>query len=262
MVIDEEFNLIDIFDKIKKSQTISGLFHEYHNKLLIDDKLSDTEVLLLCIYILDKYREKASYKDCQNLFVAIGRRKDNFRKALYAAKRQSIQEDNNILSLLSWGLKTIQNFLGNIGKSPVYIFKAGENFTAIKHFEEFLISEMQSGEIFLCDAHVSPNTLYPFSVLKNKKITLNLLTTNLYENDKLKLYRKNFEKETGIKIEIKLNKKIHERYLICGGKCWSLGSSIKDLGNKDGILKEVSEIKQSMQDLFEYRWSEAENYQD
>lgn len=60
-----------------------------------------------------------------------------------------------------------------------------------------------------------------------------------------------------ISIEIKINQKLHDRYLICGEKCWHFGTSIKDLGNKDTIIKEISEVYQSMKELFEVRWEEG-----
>jgi hypothetical protein len=58
--------------------------------------------------------------------------------------------------------------------------------------------------------------------------------------------------------EIKINKKIHDRFIICGDMCWSIGSSIKDLGNKDTIVREINEVAFSLRHLFLQRWDEGE----
>jgi hypothetical protein len=65
------------------------------------------------------------------------------------------------------------------------------------------------------------------------------------------------QKETGIVIEVKVNNKIHDRYLITGDKCWSFGASIKDLGNKDTTIREISEVTESMEEMFLERWKES-----
>jgi predicted PolB exonuclease-like 3'-5' exonuclease len=75
--------------------------------------------------------------------------------------------------------------------------------------------------------------------------------------EKFNDYKKKFEKETGTKIEIRKNLKIHDRWLICGDKCWSIGSSIKDLGNKDTLIKELDGVTSSLTDLFQLRWDES-----
>ncbi len=65
-----------------------------------------------------------------------------------------------------------------------------------------------------------------------------------------------FKEETNINVEVKLNRKIHDRYLISGGRCWSIGTSIKDLGNKDTVIKEISEVTDSLKQLL---WKDEMN---
>lgn len=93
--------------------------------------------------------------------------------------------------------------------------------------------------------------------VKGKIKGLKLLTTNIYDSDKFEDYKKKLSKELGIPIEIKKNQKIHDRFLILGDKCWSIGSSIKDLGNKDATVREISEVASSMKELFTERWNES-----
>jgi len=64
-------------------------------------------------------------------------------------------------------------------------------------------------------------------------------------------------RELNITIEVKVNQKIHDRFIISGKQCWSIGSSIKDLGNKDTTIREISEVVTSMKALFFERWTET-----
>lgn len=249
-LIDEEF-----------LKEFSGLVHEYNDRLLADDSLSDSAVLLLCVYLIENKNKKsgAKYEEAKQLFISLGRKDDpNFRVAIHNARGKSLIDcKGKTISLLIKGLKEVRRVLGQVEKSPVHIIKSGQNFTAIKLFEEFLLSEIKSHEILLCDSYISYSTLFPFSALKGKITLLKILTSNVYDSDKFDEYKKKMGKEMGITIEVKNSKKIHERFMICGDKCWSIGSSIKDLGNKDAVIREISEVTNSMKDLFSDRWNEA-----
>jgi len=246
--------------KIVIPPEVSGLLHRHHDTILADDSLTDINVILLCIYIIEYVNKKAGakYNEIKELFVSLGRKEDNFRSNLYLAKKNSlVREIDRIVYFLSAGLRRTREILGQIGKSPVYVIKSGENFSAIKLFEEFLTTQIGNGEILLCDPYISSSTLFPFSVLKGKIKLLKILTSNIYDSDKFKDYKKKMIKELNIPIEAKVNKKIHDRFIISGKKCWSIGCSIKDLGNKDTTIKEISEVVTSMKDLFLKRWDET-----
>lgn len=246
--------------KAEIPQEMSGLIQTYHDTLIADSSLSDIDVILTTLYLIEHQNRKAGakYDECKDFFVSLGRKEDNFRKVLHKGKKDSLlKESDRVLYFLSDGLKKIRKIFGQVGKSPVYVIKSGENFTAIKLFEEFLTSQFNGEEILLCDSHVSHSTLFPFSVLKGRIKSLKLLTTNVYDSDKFEDYKKKLIKELGIQIEVKVNQKIHDRFIIDGDQCWSIGSSIKDLGNKDATIREISEVASSMKDLFLERWKEA-----
>src|SRR3989344_1832125 len=222
---------------LEKFSEISGLFHPYNHSYLADDSLTDVDVLLLSIFVIEKISEKngAKYEEAKELFISLGRKEDSFRKILHKIKKDSlIKEDKRLLYFLIKGLKKLQKIIGQTGKEPVYIIKSGQNFTAIKLFEDFLVSEMKSDEILLCDSYISPSTLHPFSTLKGK-----------------------FKKELNVNIEVRKTTKIHDRYIINGESAWSIGSSIKDLGNKDTLIKDLVEVHASLKDLFMERWNES-----
>jgi len=138
-----------------------------------------------------------------------------------------------------------------------YIIKAGEYFTAIRRLEEFLQSEVEGEELLLCDPYISSSTLFPLRALQGKIKKVKILTYNIEDSEKLRDYIKRLKKETGIDVEVRTNQKIHDRYTIAKNKCWSTGTSIKDLGNKDTTIQEINDVCQSLKELFEKRWNEA-----
>jgi hypothetical protein len=247
--------------KIEIPKELSGLLQKHHDSIVADETLADVDVLLISLYLIENNNNKAgaSQEDCRRLFASLGRRESNFPVVLHRAKGSSfIQESNGILHFMSGGLKKIRNIFGQVEKSPVYVIKSGQNFTAIKLFEEFL-SQLKGEEILLCDPHISNVTLFPFSNLKDKFKSMKILTTNIYDHEKFESYKKKMSKELGVQIEIRTNQKIHDRFIICGDKCWTIGSSIKDLGNKDATIREISEVTSSMKYLFSERWNEPES---
>ena len=243
---------------MKIPNEISGLFHKYNDNYLLDESLSNLDALLISIYSIEKGEGKSGvrYQNLKEFFIKIGKSKEEFRRKIFDAKKKNLirVEDEKILFLIK-GLKRVWEILGKVGKSKIYVIKSGQNFTAIKLFEQFLHNEIKDFEIKLCDSHISPSTLFPFSELKSVK-NIKILTSKIYEEDKLKDYQDKLRKE-GVLIEIKNSKKIHDRFIINGKKCWSIGSSIKDLGNKDSIIKDISEVSDSMNDLFRERWDES-----
>ncbi len=238
---------------------LSGIFHKHHDVILADDSLSDIEVILACIYLKEDAKKKAGaeYSECKELFVFLGRKEDNFRKNISLAKKNSLIRGENTLYLLIGGLKKIRKVLGQIRKTPVFVIKSGENFSAIRLFEDFLLTQIGSGDVILCDSHISYSTLFPFAALKGKMKSLKILTASVHDPDKFKNYKNRMSKELCIPIEVKTNNKIHDRFILSEDKCWSIGSSIKDFGNKDTTIKEISEVTASMKDLFQERWNEA-----
>jgi hypothetical protein len=161
---------------------ISGLLHKYNDKLLADESLSDVEVLLLSLYLIEQKNNKAgaTYNEVKEFFLSLGRKENNFNVAIHRAKRQNlVEEKEEVFYFLIKGLKQIWKVIGQTQKTTVYIVKAGENFTAIKLFEEFLQNEIKGNELLLFDSHISPSTLYPLSVLKGKLEHIKILTSNV-----------------------------------------------------------------------------------
>jgi hypothetical protein len=198
---------------------------------------------------------------CKRLFTLLGRNELNYRANIHIAKKRALVTlTDTVLNLTIRGLKRIRALLGQIEKAPVRVIKSGQNFTAMRLLEEFLSEEIQSEEVLLCDPYISSTTLFPLSVLKGKVKSIRILTSHIHDTDKFREYKKKMEKEIGITIAVKLSRKIHDRYLISADKCWSFGSSIKDLGNKDTTIREISEVATSMRELFSERWDESNSF--
>jgi len=242
-------------------ENFTGVVHQYQERFLADDSLADVDVILLSLHFVEFNNKKSgvSHDEVKKLFVTLGRKeKPNFAVAFHRAKKQNfIEESDGMIRFQIKGIKHLEKLLGFVGKTPVYLIKAGQNFSAIKLFEEFLLNEITGSDIMLCDSHISPSTLFPFSALKGKLRILKILTSNIYEGDKLNVYKEKFRKEMGVLVEIKQSLKSHDRYLISSNKCWYFGTSIKDLGNKDTMISDLSDVINSFQALFAERWDEA-----
>lgn len=262
---EESWNPNEIIRRLlqKELSSISGLFHEYRGRLLVDDSLSNIDVFLLSYHFVAEHikTSEVNQKLVKDFFIAMGREVDAFRKVMYECVkiRGYLDKKNDVLTIRVKGVKRLEEILGKQYKAGVILIKSGEQFSAIKRFEEFIREESKNEEILICDSYVSSNTLLPLIVLKDRIKSIKILTSNITEDrDKFKEYIKKFREEANINIEVRLNRKIHDRYLISGDKCWSIGSSIKDLGNKDTIIKEISEVTDSLKQLFMERWNESE----
>lgn len=246
--------------KIRIPPEFGGLVQEHYNRYLVDSSLSDFDVLLLSVYSVEYLQRAAGagYEDTKSTFVALGRKEDNFRKSLYLARAKHLATDGTTLHFTALGLETLRMKLGQVGKSPVYVVKSGQPFSGIRLFEEFLSNEAKASELMLCDPYVSHVTLFPLAVLAGKIGHVKLLTSNIFEPDKFHDYEARLTREAGMTVETRISKKIHDRYLLSGEACWSIGGSIKDIGNKDTILRDISEVSASMRSLFSERWNESQ----
>lgn len=245
---------------IKIPSEFSGLFYNHYDQIILLDDHSHVEVLLLSMFLIENENKKADVDIslCKKYYIELGKEADSFSKVVYDAKRTNyIKSDGSSLYFKIKGIKKIEEITGQKGKTPVYIIKSGENFTAIKRFEEFLVNNSNGDTVNLCDSHISEVTLFPFTILKSKINSLKILTANIYNPTKFNNYVGRMQREFGISIEVKENKRIHDRFIIFEDSCWIIGTSIKDLGNKDSFIREISEIKQSVSDLYDIRWNEA-----
>ena len=240
---------------------LGGLIQEYQDRIFIDNSLTDQDVLLLSVFTCDHHSKATGtpYKALKSTFLALGRKEGNFRVAVSNATKNKLidyEKQGGVILLNLTGLNRVREILGQSEKTTVYVVKSGEKFSSIKVFEEFLSKEASEANLLLCDSHISDKTLFPFSVLGGKLKELKILTANIYDNHKFTDYKKRLHAEYGIVVTEKINTKIHDRYLLSGKSVWMIGTSIKDLGNKDSVIKQVDELYDSLKNVFDLRWNE------
>lgn len=241
---------------------LGGLVQEYHDRFFIDDSLVDRDVLLLCVYVSDHKAgvTGADYDSLRQIFVTLGKKIRNFPATLSVLGRDGFVDydrKSKKIFFTSKGLKRVKEILGEYQDITVYVLKAGQKFSSAKLFEQFLSDQITAPTVLLCDAFIAAQTLFPFSALSGSLKELRILTQNIFDHDKYYEYKKRLKKESGITVLEKTNDKIHDRYLVSGKGAWIIGTSIKDLGNKDSIIKEVKELHDTLSSGFETRWKEG-----
>ena len=266
IVLSDECNLDTYLQDDIERRTIRKLIHCYHRKWLVDqEKLTGNDIVLLSIYMSCNYNKvgEIEYEKALELSKKLGLQSIYF--SIYTSRikkrgliEEIVKQNRKYLALKFKGLRWIKKLLGKPLDEYLIISK-GMFYTAKMKFETIL-ENAKDEEILVCDPYISDKTLHPFTVLADKNIKyIKLLTSNVSNSDKLVSYVKDFEKEFNIKIEIRNVKGIHDRYVIFDTEAWFLGSSIKDLGNKDTILAKVSPLLNSLRELFFRRWEEAES---
>ena len=114
----------------------------------------------------------------------------------------------------------------------------------------------------LCDPYISARTLDFINNIEHK-CSVKLLTQVIENKSNFERELKDFEKEyPNIEVEVRVYSKttLHDRYMLSDDSVWSIGTSLKDLGNKDTIVSKLGdEVKFALEEMFEKRWLEASN---
>ena len=64
----------------------------------------------------------------------------------------------------------------------------------------------------------------------------------------------------GCQIEVRQHPKLHDRFMLFNGRCWLIGSSLKDAGKKIMNIIECVDIKNKVLSEVESKWTEASKY--
>jgi hypothetical protein len=93
------------------------------------------------------------------------------------------------------------------------------------------------GEITIVDGYLD-HTLWTLLTNLTPSISIRILTSQI-KGDFL-LEAKKFAVQHNRKIEVRTNTTYHDRFILLDGtKCWHLGASIKDAGNKAFVMSEI-----------------------
>lgn len=263
-------NLNDYFPK-EEVEDVKYLIHEFHDKLLLDDKPSDKTALLLSLYMCSNKNKQSeiTYDEVRKLFVMIGRKEDNFAVNLFNAKKEELVDEREegkvkLLSLKVKGLKEVKDTLGETIGVKTWLIESGKVYTGKKLFQEIVTSKIGS-TAKICDPYCGPRILDLVSGIK-QKCRIFLLTQEIEQKESFKRELGDFAREfQHLKIEVRVysGKTLHDRYIISDGNCWSIGSSLKDFGNKDAIITKLEdEVRYAVEEMFDKRWQEATSLYD
>jgi hypothetical protein len=242
------------------------IVYEFQDKLLMDNNLTDLNAVLTCIYMCCNKNKKAEvdYSEVKDLFLGFGRKFNNFKVNLHNAKKKDfvcerIDAKAKMLSLTMKGLKSVKELIGDTIGTKTLLIEAGKVYSGKKLFQEILRPSIGSS-LKICDPYVGARTLDIVSIIDHKCKVM-LLTQSVDKKSVFQRELKDFQKEyTDISIEVRLFSKstLHDRYMISDGAAWSIGSSLKDLGNKDTIVTRLGdEIRYALEEMFEERWQES-----
>lgn len=265
---------------IEKTPEIKGVVRKVGNEYIASG-FSEEQILVLSCYIRllrdGSWRAKYSGQDTERIYSYLGGNLNYYENTIQeAVSNGSIVEfeNNEFNSNVGYyhtmnapklsgnrGYQTLQDILGKMGTENTRIIKAGRPYSSRIEFIEFLKELPQDHEMKLVDSYIDSTTFLPFAHLENKPQQIKIITMKVNtEKTAFQQSMSDFTKETGINIEIRISKSVHDRYLISKDEVWSLGTSINHMGNKDTIITQIDTVKQSLMDLFEERWTTAKPY--
>lgn len=134
--------------------SVTGLLHPYHEKLLADDSLRDLDVVMLAQYLLENEQQRTgvSYEALKCLFVQLGRKeRPNFGVAIHQAKKQNLIEQDEGTKEIYFkiqGLKNLELIIGLNGKAPVRLIKAGQHFRLSNFLKNFCQPRLAKVQFF------------------------------------------------------------------------------------------------------------------
>jgi hypothetical protein len=231
---------------------------------------SDEETVVLSTYLYELL-EVAKYKgyrsdDTLKIYEYLGGSLKNYPGSIESAERNGyvnlgvLDNGEEFPSLSSkMGIKKVYELIKRSTGRELRIFKAGEQYAAKIKFEQFLEEEvLPSNELFIVDSYISPDTLKFLSKTLGKLKKTRILTYNISEFKKFQEDLDAFKTQGKMEIELRKAKIIHDRFIISDKQAWSIGSSIKDLGNKDSIISDQFSIRDTLLELLNDRWASSE----
>ena len=126
----------------------------------------------------------------------------------------------------------------------------GSPFSAKSEIRDLLATA--STEILIVDPYVGIGTL---DCLRSVDQRIRLLTANLPNSIEsgFDSALSDFIKE-GFQIEVRRADMLHDRHLVFNGRCWLVGSSLKDAGRKAFNCMEIVDLKTQVVKSLEVKW--------
>lgn len=150
-------------------------------------------------------------------------------------------------------IRELRNQVGDAETPRELAVPENKPFAAKSEIREFL--EKAGTEILVVDPYVGVGTLDCF---RNSKQPIRLLT-----GDRSNSIETGFEKaledfrNEGYTIEVRRHPKLHDRHIAFNHRCWLVGSSLKDSGNKSLHIMEIIDAKPEVLAALEAKWVES-----
>ena len=261
-----EKSKLDIYFPPEERESWKKYVQEFHDKLLLDNELPDSKAILICMYMSSYKSNNAEipYSELKNRFLEFGREINNFKVNLHNLKKQEQMCEKEVgetkfLYLTTKGLKTVKELVGDVEGVKTYLIEAGKTYSGKKLLQQILANNIGSS-MNICDPYIGSRTL-DFLTIIGEKCKVNILTQTIENRNNFERELKDFRKEFPlIEVEVRVysSSALHDRYIITDGSVWSVGASLKDLGNKDTIISKLGdEVKSALQETFDKRWKES-----
>jgi hypothetical protein len=150
----------------------------------------------------------------------------------------------------------MQNSLGSPAVPSQVSVPAENLFTAKSRVREFL--DPAETEVLVVDNWIGPETL---DCLRDVKHRIRILTGDRQDLSTAAFDRalRDFQGE-GRDVQVRRHPKLHDRYLVFNGRCWLVGSSLKDAGKKELNVLELVDGRASVLGEIEAKWAAADEY--
>lgn len=178
------------------------------------------------------------------------------KKSLDKAPYGYVRRRNGVYTILQPAIFTLKL---KPNKEAAFLVMENTPFTSKILLEEKVLKNL-SGTILVCDPYISERTLdMVVKVIKGSNIKI--LTSNIKEESRGSLNRQLHDlTRQGYQVEVRVlgDFTLHDRYIMDDSHMWIIGHSIKDLGNKESFVIELSgDIKQAAKQLFEDNWNKT-----
>ena len=147
-------------------------------------------------------------------------------------QQQHLRQLSEMIAVLQSALKQLRWKL----RDPTQVFlPAGSHHDA--YIELRKIVQLATSEILIADSYVD-ETLWQLLTNLAPSVKIRILTDQMKGD--FRLEARKFSTQHGNSIEVKQTSKYHDRFIIeDGNRCWHIGASIKDAGNKAFAFSEI-----------------------
>jgi hypothetical protein len=150
-------------------------------------------------------------------------------------QRLQNQANEQLRGMMATVTSAVQQLRWQLPDSNQVFLPAGSTHDAYVEIRKVCSTATRS--IMIVDSYVD-DTLWPLLKNLSATVAVHILTAQMKSD--FALEGKKFAVQHGNSVEVRTTKSYHDRFiLIDGAKCWHLGASIKDAGNKAFLISEI-----------------------